>query len=336
MMQPEFRTFIRKLAAEEITLSVVVPAYNEEAVLEVFHQQLRDVLSHFPFKTEVIYVDDGSTDLTAAIISKLRVADPSVGVLRFSRNFGKEEAISAGLSHARGEAVVIIDADLQDPPALIIEMVKAWQAGADVVNMRRESRAGETWLKRATAHMFYRVINWISDVPIPEDVGDFRLLSRRAVDALNQLPERSRFMKGLFAWIGFQQITLTYHREARVAGTSKWPYWRLWKLAIEGITGFSTAPLKIASYLGFAFSLGAFIYAAYFLVKTLMLGEAVPGFPTIIISLLFLGGVQLIAIGVLGEYVARLFIEVKGRPLYLIDSYSPAVGLPAKKEAKQA
>jgi glycosyltransferase involved in cell wall biosynthesis len=247
-----------------------------------------------------------------------------VGFLRFSRNFGKETALSAGLNHVHGDVVLVIDADLQDPPELIPLMMEAWQRGVDVVNMQRVSRAGETVLKRATAHLFYRLINQLSEVPIPVDVGDFRLLSRRAVDALNRMPERNRFMKGLFAWIGFRQETLTYHREARAAGSSKWPYWRLWKLAVEGVTGFSTAPLKLALYFGLATSAIAFISLVYFLVKTWLIGDPVPGFPATIVTVLFLGGVQIASIGILGEYIARIFIESKGRPLYLIDTYQPA------------
>jgi glycosyltransferase involved in cell wall biosynthesis len=218
----------------------------------------------------------------------------------------------------------VIDSDLQDPPELIPSMVDAWREGADIVNMRRRSRGGETWLKRATAHGFYRVINRLSEVPIPEDVGDFRLLSRRAVDALNQLPERNRFMKGLFAWIGFRQVTLDYHRDARAAGKSKWRYWRLWNLALEGITGFSTAPLKVATYAGFASATGALVYAMYFLLKTLTVGDPVRGFPTLIVTLLFFSGLQLMALGVVGEYVGRLFLESKRRPLYLIEDYQPS------------
>lgn len=333
MMQHEQCNGLReKRAVEGLTLSVVVPAYNEEAVIEAFHQRLRDAVSSLAVRLEVIYIDDGSTDRTPAIVAQLRDSDPAVGFLRFSRNFGKEIAVSAGLNHARGDAVVVIDADLQDPPELIASMVEAWRRGADVVNMRRARRAGETMLKRATAYLFYRVINQLAEVPIPGDVGDFRLLSRRAVDALNRMPERNRFMKGLFAWIGFQQETLTYHRDARAAGISKWPYWKLWKLAVEGITGYSTAPLKLALYLGFASAAVTFTLLAYFMIKTWLIGDPVPGFPATIVTVLFLGGVQLASIGVLGEYVARVFIESKGRPLYLIDTYQPAdISMQAKK-----
>ncbi len=305
-------------------LSVIVPVFNEEAVLEAFHRRLMAVLAKIPGEFEVIYVDDGSTDASSLILQQLQAPDPTVGVMRFSRNFGKEQAMSAGLREARGEGVVVIDADLQDPPELIPAMVEAWRQGGDVVNMRRRSRAGETWVKRATAHAFYRVINWLSETPIPEDVGDFRLLSRRVVDALNQLPEQNRFMKGLFAWVGYKQVTLEYHRDARAAGTGKWPYWRLWNFALEGITGFSTVPLKLASYVGLASAMAAFAYSAYFFVKTLTVGDPVSGFPTLIVTMLFLGGLQLMALGIVGEYLGRLFIEAKGRPLYLIDTYLPA------------
>lgn len=309
--------------APACTLSVVVPVYNEEAVLPAFHRRLAAVLAGVAGGGEIIYVDDGGSDRTPQILRELHVLDATVGVARLSRNFGKEQAMSAGLRLARGAAVVVIDADLQDAPELIPAMVEAWRQGADVVNMRRRSRDGETWVKKATAHAFYRVINRLSEVPIPEQVGDFRLLSRRAVDALNLLPERSRFMKGLFAWIGFRQVTLDYDRDARAAGDSKWRYRRLWSFALDGITAFSVAPLKVATYIGLASAAGAFGYALYFLAKTLVAGDPVPGFPTLIVTVLFLGGLQLMAIGVLGEYVARLFMETKRRPLYLLEDYRP-------------
>jgi glycosyltransferase involved in cell wall biosynthesis len=307
------------------TLSVVVPVRNEEAVLAEFHRRMVAAVEDTPGGFEVIYVDDGSTDGTPLILRQLRALDARIGTVRLSRNFGKEQAMSAGLRAAHGAATVVIDADLQDPPELIPAMLDEWRRGADVVNMRRRRRAGENWLKRATAYGFYRVMNRLSDVPIPVDTGDFRLLSRRALDALNSLPERNRVMKGLFAWIGFRQRTIDYDRDARVAGSSKWRYWKLWNLALEGITGFSVAPLKVATYVGFLTALSAFIYAAFVFVKTLLLGDPVPGFPTLIVVISFLGGLQLMAIGVLGEYVGRLFIEAKNRPLYLIEEMqSPA------------
>jgi glycosyltransferase involved in cell wall biosynthesis len=301
------------------TLSVVVPVRNEEAVLPALHRRLMHSIAPTSGGFEVLYVDDGSTDHTRELLELASERDPRVGFIRLSRNFGKEAAVSAGLAAARGAATVVIDGDLQDPPELIPSMLAAWRGGADVVNMRRRARAGESWLKRATAFAFYRVMNRLSDVPIPVDTGDYRLLSRRALDAIKALPERSRMMKGLFAWIGFNQATIDYDREPRAAGRSKWRYWKLWNLAIEGITGFSVAPLKVATYVGFATALSAFAFAAFMLVKTLALGDPVPGFPTLIVVISFLGGLQLMAIGVLGEYLARLFVESKGRPLYLVD-----------------
>jgi glycosyltransferase involved in cell wall biosynthesis len=219
---------------------------------------------------------------------------------------------------------VVIDADLQDPPELIPQMLATWRGGADMVNMRRRSREGETWFKKATARAFYRVINRLAEVDIPSNVGDFRLLSRRAVDSLNRLPERNRFMKGLFAWIGYAQVTVEYDRHPRAAGYTKWHYRKLWNFALEGITGFSVAPLKVATYVGFVCSAGAFLYALRFLIKALTVGDPVAGFPTLIVSILGLGGLQLMATGILGEYIGRLFIESKQRPLFLIDEYAPS------------
>ena len=307
--------------AQDCDLSVVVPAFNEQPVLAEFHRRLTATLNGSNLSFEVIYVDDGSTDATPSVLRLLRAQDARTGIVRLSRNFGKEKAMSAGLRCAAGSAVVVIDADLQDPPEAIPAMLAAWRDGCDVVDMRRRSRPGESWLKRTTAHLFYRVINRLSEVPIPHDTGDFRLLSRRAVDALNEMPEDCRFMKGLFAWIGFERTSIDYDRAPRAAGSSKWHYWKLWNFALEGITGFSLAPLKVATYVGMLTALLAFIYAAYVIVKTLVLGDPVPGFPTLIVAVSFLGGLQLMAIGVLGEYVGRLFVESKRRPLYLVQEF---------------
>ena len=284
-------------------LSVVVPVFNEEAVLPAFHQRLGAVLGDLGDDCEVLYVDDGSTDRSAAILAQLQAADRRVGVARFTRNFGKEQAMSAGLKLSRGAAVIVIDADLQDPPEL-----------------RRRSRAGESWLKRASASAFYRLINRLSEVPIPRDVGDFRLLDRRVVDALCELPEGNRFMKGLFAWVGFRQVDIAYSRAARVAGHSKWRYWRLWNFALEGITGFSTAPLKVAGYLGLLSLLAA--------LATLLAGifgqQEIHEHWPVIAALFLIGGLQLLAIGVCSEYLGRMTMEARRRPLYLIDRYLPA------------
>ena len=304
-------------------LSVVVPAYNEAAVLLRLHRRLVNVLHGLPVSYEIIFVDDGSTDETADLVKQLRRSDPSIGLVKLSRNFGKELALTAGLQSASGDCVVIIDADLQDPPDLIPAMFTAWLEGADVVNMRRRRRAGETWFKKLSAHAFYRILNLISDIPIHEDVGDFRLLSRRTVEALKALPERNRYMKGLFAWVGFRQITIPYDRDARQAGLGKQNYFKLWSLAIEGITSFSVAPLKIASMAGFISAGAAFAMMFFYLIKTFVLGDAVRGFPTLIVAVLLMGGLQLLGIGVLGEYLGRMFMESKRRPLYLIDEQIP-------------
>jgi polyisoprenyl-phosphate glycosyltransferase len=319
--------------AASATLSVVVPVYNEEAVLPEFHRRLAAVLDALPLQAEVVYVNDGSSDATIAQLRALRETDARVALVDLSRNFGKEIAMSAGLDHAHGDAVVVIDADLQDPPELIPDMVRVWGEGFDVVLMRRRSRAQESWLKRATARAFYRAIGRMGTIDIPENVGDFRLLSRRAVVALRRFPERSRFMKGLFAWIGFPCREIEYDRDGRHAGESKWNYWQLWNFALEGITSFSVVPLKAASYVGFITALAAFAYGVYVIGKTLLYGDPVRGYPTLIVVVLFLGGLQLMALGIIGEYLARMFIEVKQRPLYLLQqALPPKQPLPAPED----
>lgn len=315
---------LRLMAEEGCTLSIVVPMLNEEAGLPALHERLSAAVADVGGGYEILYVDDGSTDGTPEVLARLQAQCSNVSMLRFSRNFGKELAITAGLRHARGAAVVVIDADLQHPPEIIPDMVAAWRKGADVVNMRRRSREGESWLKRTAAHLFYRTINELSDTPIPENVGDFRLLSRRAVNALNQMPERNRFMKGLFSWIGFRQATIDFDAGMRTTGRSKWPFGQLWALAIEGVTAFSIAPLKVASKVGLVSALLAFGTGLYFLIRTLLFGDPVQGFPTLIVVVLMLGGLQLMAIGIVGEYLGRLFLESKQRPLYLVESYVPA------------
>jgi len=305
-------------------LSVVGPVYNEAEVLSAFFERTQRVLEKTGEDYEILFVDDGSSDDTAAQLMQLRDVDPRVGLIELSRNFGKEVALSAGLESAVGDAVIIIDADLQDPPELILEFLTHWREGYDVVYGRRTERQGETWLKVTTAKWFYRVLNALTDVEIPPDAGDFRLLSRRAVDALKSLPERHRYMKGLYAWIGFPQVAVPYVREARDAGSTKWNYWRLWNFALEGITSFSDVPLKLATYLGAVTATGSFIYGVYFLLKTLVFGNPVPGYPSLMVVILFLGGVQLICIGIMGEYLARTYNESKSRSLYFVKSYHPA------------
>jgi polyisoprenyl-phosphate glycosyltransferase len=310
---------IAPIARGGYSLSVVVPVYNEQAVLPEFHRRLGAVLDSLSPRVEIIYVNDGSRDASSALLAKFNAEDARVCVIELSRNFGKEIAMTAGLDHAEGDAVIVIDSDLQDPPELISDMVRAWQDGTDVVLMRRASRAQESWFKKATASAFYRVIGRLSDIDIPDNVGDFRLLSRRAVVAFRKLPERSRFMKGLFAWIGYPSRELVYDRDGRFAGETKWNYWKLWNFALEGITSFSAAPLKIASYVGFLTALVAFSYGVFVIAKTLLYGDPVRGYPTLVVLVLFLGGLQLMALGIIGEYIARMFVEVKRRPLYLIE-----------------
>ncbi|MGE5172138.1 MAG: glycosyltransferase family 2 protein [Rudaea sp.] len=311
------------------TLSIVVPVFDEEAVLPEFHRRLAAVLDALRVRAEVLYVSDGSSDNTVPLVESLRGADARVALLELSRNFGKEIAMSAGLDAARGDAVIVIDADLQDPPERIPDMVDAWRQGYDIVLMRRSDRTADAWLKRTAARAFYGAMARIGSIRIPEDVGDFRLLSRRAVEALRGFPERSRFMKGLFAWIGYPTRALEYDRAPRHAGTSKWNYWRLWNFAIEAVTSFSAVPLKVASYVGLCAALIAFVYGAYVVVKTLIFGDLVRGYPTLVTIVLLLGGLQLMALGVIGEYLARMFVEVKRRPLYLVQRRLAATGFDA-------
>ena len=310
--------------ATDFLLSVVVPVFNETEVLPEFHRRLSSVLNALTAKSEIIYVNDGSADDSLAVMRQLKSDDARVAIVALSRNFGKEIAMTAGFDHSHGDAVVVIDADLQDPPELIPKMVEHWQNGFDVVYAQRTSRAGESALKKTTAHLFYRLMKQLSRVQIPQDVGDFRLLSRRAVDALAGLREQHRFMKGLFAWIGYPQKAIPYERDARYGGQTKWSYIALWNFAIEGITSFSTIPLKVATYLGMLTAFGAFIFGMFIVFKTLFFGNPVPGYPSLLVVVLFLGGIQLMALGVIGEYLGRMFDETKKRPLYLIKGYEAA------------
>lgn len=321
-------------------LSVVVPCYNEQEVLPEFHRRLVAVLSALGRPWEVVYVNDGSRDGTLEVMRSLQAACAQVAIVDLSRNFGKEIAMTAGLDACIGDAIVIIDADLQDPPELIPQLVAEWQAGFDMVYARRDSRLGETALKKATARVFYRVIGKLSRVSIPADTGDFRLMSRRAVDALLQLREQHRFMKGLFAWVGFPQKAVLYRRDPRFAGDTKWNYWKLWNFAVEGITSFSTVPLRLATYCGIGIAMIAFVYAGWIFYKTLAFGESVKGYPSLMVVVLFLGGGQLIGIGVLGEYLGRMFNETKNRPLYFLNEHRPSTlgrdGVGAARKAGDA
>jgi len=298
-------------------LSVVVPACNEEANLGPLFERLAAVLPEAVASFEVVVVDDGSTDGTWAAITALAERDPRVRGLRFARNFGHQAAVTAGIDAARGEAVVIMDADLQDPPEVVPRLVEKWRDGFEVVYAQREEREGETWFKRQTARIFYRLLRRITSVDIPVDTGDFRLMGPRAVAAFRALPERNRFIRGLVSWVGFEQAAVRYRRHARHAGETKYPLGRMIRFALDGITSFSRLPLRLATWLGFAVSLLAFVYILV-VIGLKVAGINWAGYTSLMASILFLGGIQLIMIGILGEYLGRVFDEVKRRPLYLV------------------
>ena len=300
-------------------ISIITPFYNEEDCIDCFYNALRSIFSHIKeIEFEVICIDDGSRDATLKKLISVSEQDTRFRVIELSRNFGKEAALTAGIDAATGDAIIPIDADLQDPPELIPEMIKEWLNGAEVVLARRIDRSLDPFLKRKTAEIFYRFHNSLSTIQIPENVGDFRLMDRIAVDALKQLPEQHRFMKGLFAWVGFNTVTLDYVRQPRIAGTTKFSGWKLWNFALEGVTGFSTAPLKFWSYLGGIGALVTFFYAIFMISKTLIYGVDIPGYASLLVVVLFFGSLQLISVGMLGEYIGRIYLETKHRPLYLI------------------
>src|SRR5579871_696006 len=303
-------------------ISIVVPLYNEAAVIGETHRRLAAVMATLGAPWEVLYVNDGSRDASLIIIEALRDADGHVAIVNLSRNFGKEVATTAGLDHARGEAVIVMDADLQDPPEVIPRLVTAWHNGFDMVYAQRRRRDCDSWLKQITAAAFYRLMHRVGDVELPRNVGDFRLMSRRAVDAVRQLRERHRCMKGLFAWVGFPSTVVSYDREARGAGRSKWSWWKLCNLAIEAITSFTVAPLRLATWLGLAVALFAVAFGAQLILRTLLFGNPVAGYPSLMAVILFLGGTQLVTLGIIGEYLGRVFNETKRRPLYFVERYS--------------
>jgi glycosyltransferase involved in cell wall biosynthesis len=303
-------------------LSLVIPVKDEEAAIGPCLARVIAVLEAMDDPAarsfEILFVDDGSTDTTLEVIRKAHDADPRVRGLSLSRNFGKEAALSAGLDSARGKGVVPLDVDLQDPPEALPKMIAKWREGNDVVYGVRDNRETDSLPKRLTADLYYRAHNWLSSDKIPEHAGDFRLLDRRVVEVIRRMPERNRFMKGLFAWAGFKQAAVSYHREERKVGKTKYNYWKLWTLAIDGITSASTVPLRIWSYLGAFVALGALGYAIFIIIRTLTSGIEVPGYASMMVAVLFLGGLQLLSLGVLGEYVGRILTETKGRPLYVV------------------
>jgi len=299
-------------------LSIVAPCYNEQAVLDLFFERIEAELASLGLDYEIVCVNDGSRDHTLAVLLANRLRNPRIKVINLARNFGKETALSAGLDAVSGDMVAPIDVDLQDPPELIAQFIAAWENGADVAYGVRVDRSADSFLKRLTAQGFYKAFNRLSDVALPYNAGDFRLMDRRVVDVLRQLPERNRFMKGLFAWVGFRQEAIPYARPERAAGTSSWRYWKLWNFALDGITSFSTAPIRVWSYVGLAAGVTAVAFAAAIVLRTLFFGRDVPGYPSLMVVILMSFGLQMLAIGALGEYVARIYQEVKGRPLYVV------------------
>ncbi len=303
---------------DAVTLSLVVPFFNEQEMVPLFFDRVLPVLDSLQETFEIVCVNDGSADATLERLLAAKQRCPRIQVLDLSRNFGKEAALTAGLDFCTGQAVIPIDSDLQDPPELIREMLACWREGNEVVLACRSDRASDTPIKRTTAEWFYHLHNLLCDLKIPRNVGDYRLMDRLVVDALKTLPERQRFMKGMFAWVGFKTATVYYTREPRAEGQSKFNGWRLWNFALEGLTSFSTLPLRVWTYLGLVISLLSFVYGSILIAKTILLGRDAPGYTSTIVSVLFLGGVILIGIGVLGEYIGRIYTEVKQRPVYIV------------------
>ncbi|AVG76158.1 glycosyltransferase family 2 protein [Pantoea ananatis] len=299
-------------------ISLIVPVLNEEDAIPVFYKTVREFEALKQHTIEIVFINDGSKDATESIIDALSVSDPLVVPLSLTRNFGKEPALFAGLEHATGDAVIPIDVDLQDPINVIPLLIEKWQAGADIVLAKRIDRSTDGHLKRKTAEWFYTLHNKISNPKIEENVGDFRLMSRNVVENIKKMPERNLFMKGILSWVGGKTEVIEYARAERVAGDSKFNSWKLWNLALEGITSFSTFPLRMWTYIGLLVASFAFLYGAWMIVDKIWFGNSVPGYPSLLVSILFLGGVQLIGIGVLGEYIGRIYIESKNRPRYII------------------
>lgn len=300
-------------------LSILVPMYNESEVIPAFFETINKVLADTGMDYEVICVNDGSKDDTLEQLAIHAARDTRVKVVSFSRNFGKEAAMTAALDYASGDAAIPIDADLQDPPELIHDMLRKWQEGFDVVYAKRSSRASDSLVKRKTARWFYNLFNRLSEVDIPENVGDYRLMSRRVLEVIKKLPEKERFMKGLFCWPGFKSTTIEFERQVRAGGSTKFSYWKLWNFALNGITSFSTIPIRIGTYLGLFIAGLAFVYGCYIITKTLIFGIDEPGYASLMVVVLFLGGVQLFCFGLMGEYIGRIYKEVKSRPLYVVE-----------------
>lgn len=300
-------------------LSLLVPMYNESEVLPVFFETVLKQLENLEIDVEFVCVNDGSKDSTLALLKEYAANDPRIKLVSFSRNFGKEPAMTAALDYATGDALIPIDADLQDPPELILTMIEQWQAGYDVVYAKRSSRATDGILKRNTAKWFYSLFNRMSETDIPANVGDYRLMDKKVVEVIRQLPEKDRFMKGIFCWPGFKSTSIEFERPERAEGETKFNMWKLWNFAISGITSFSTMPIRLGIYLGLLISAASFVYSLFIITKTLFMGVDVPGYASIMVAVLFLGGIQLFFLGLLGEYIGRIYKEVKNRPLYVVE-----------------
>ena len=306
-------------------VSILIPAYNEQEVLEPLFERLDKLAnscSNYSF--EFLFVNDGSKDQTLEIIKKYAKKDSRISYINLSRNFGKEIAMIAGIDHVKGDAMVILDADLQDPPELIPEMIKYWEEGYDDVYARRKSRKGETWFKKHTSSLYYKLLQSSTDIPVQVDTGDFRLINRRCIEAIKQIRENQRYTKAMFSWIGYKKKEILYDRDPRIAGTTKWNYPKLINLAINGITSFTTAPLRIATFSGIFISFAAFCYILYLLIRPLFGVSTGAGYSSLMAVILFIGGVQMLFLGVIGEYIGRIFTESKNRPLYLIEEYHEA------------
>jgi glycosyltransferase involved in cell wall biosynthesis len=304
-------------------VSLLIPAYNEEETIGLLYNELNKVIDEIPdYEFEILFVNDGSNDNTLNILRNLRKIDSRINYISFSRNFGKETAMAAGFDYVSGDAVVILDADLQDPPELIKEMILYWEEGYDDVYAKRRTREGETWFKKYTSSVFYRLLQTMTKIPIQEDTGDFRLLDRRAVESLKKLREKQRYTKGMFSWIGFNKKEILFDRKPRAAGETKWNYLKLFNLALEGVTSFTTFPLRISAILGTIVSIFSIVYMFIILIKSIIWKDPVKGYPSMMVTILFLGGVQLISLGIIGEYVGRIFNETKYRPLYIIDEHN--------------
>jgi len=304
-------------------VSLLIPAYNEEDTIPLLYDELNKVLETIPgYEFEILFVNDGSSDNTLNILRNMQQRDTRINYISFSRNFGKETAMAAGFDYVTGDAAVILDADLQDPPELIGEMIKYWEDGYDDVYAKRRSREGETWLKKITSAAFYKLLQKMTKIPIQEDTGDFRLLDRRAIESLKKLREKQRYTKGMFSWIGFNKKEILFDRKPRAAGKTKWNYLKLFNLALEGVTSFTTSPLRISAIIGILVSIFSMIYMVIVLIKSLIWKDPVQGYPSMMVTILFLGGVQLVSLGIIGEYVGRIFNETKYRPLYIIDEHN--------------